>query len=186
MQHRISAIIGVALLLLIAGAQVCPVLALEPVDAHHGTPRANRNVTRATLTLRVYDAQQHLLCEGSGCAVSLVQPHGAPLRGVATCRHLFAGAASAEVQTADGKTLALMMSAEDVAGDLVLLTGDFPSSSLAPLAITTDTLYAGTKAQLAAQADAGAGELSAGEVPRSAGFMRSPRPSRRPAMAARW
>ncbi len=82
----------------------------------------------ATVAVRTYDAEQHLLGEGGGCLVTLPQPHADVLCGVATCLHLFAGAAQVELHTADGVPLPVNgVLAEDSDSDLVLLDVAWPS-----------------------------------------------------------
>ncbi len=99
----------------------------------------------STVTIRVYDAQQHLLRSGCGYYVELAQLQGDPVRGVMTCRHLFAGAVSAEAETSDGQRIPLReVLAEEARYNIVLLAAELPPAML-PLIPTGDYPYSAQK-----------------------------------------
>ncbi len=109
---------------------------LQQTLQHHGELLAHiADWRHALVDIRAYNSQQHLLAAGSGVYVTLAQPGGA-ITGVLTCRHLFAGAARAELQAAGGAVATTTnVLAEDQASDIILLAATLtPAATPVPLA----------------------------------------------------
>lgn len=120
--------LAIPMLLLFLAAWHCAVAAVA-VDAGGIHSRLRPSLVR----VRTYDVNGKLLASGGGVVIALPQPDGTTVEGVATSRHLFAGALRAEIQTDGGKPLPVeSMLAEDIDADMVLLDVDKSTSSLAP------------------------------------------------------
>ncbi len=133
-----------AIIVLMAGCSLIAGITARPVCAAEAAPSAGLAQAVPALfasMVRVtgYDAQGTLLTTGSGFFTTLVGADGANISAVATCRHLFAGAARVEVQRSDGRRVPIGgVLAEDVDGDLVLLAADAPAGAGIPLPAAVD------------------------------------------------